>query len=207
MNDKKIKKPYEILFTPPQKINTDLKVIDNSYKLNPLKKKNKIIKKHNILQKIDFNINKSNDKRNLDLKLYINKYNLYNNKVSNKNKEAKINLPLLENFNKDRNPSCKRINNIHLYTNNNISLTFNSFLPTPKSSPSVKLYNNVEIYNNIFTNEKIKNSNIKIPKINIFYTDTEIQTNNNFNTRKENNESNLSKIQLNINDKEDKVGV
>ena len=54
IKSKNIKNSFNIFFSPI-KINSENK--ENKKKLNPLLIKNKIVKKHNLLQKIDFNFN------------------------------------------------------------------------------------------------------------------------------------------------------
>ena len=100
-------KPFDIYFTPIQNINTNIKLKGNNYKTNPLSEKNKIIKRHNILKKIDFNTNslKNNLDRNNKLELYLynnsnnNNYNnIYNTRTNltiNKLNNEVLNLPFL----------------------------------------------------------------------------------------------------------------
>ena len=57
MNRKNTQKPFDIYFTPVQNINSNNFNKENNFKQNRLAEKSKIVKKHNILQKIDFNAN------------------------------------------------------------------------------------------------------------------------------------------------------
>ena len=204
INNKNIKKPFEIHFAQIQSTinNYNSKIKEKNHKVKPLTKKNKIIRKHNILQKIDFNINKNNNSRNLELKLYNNINNkLYSYKTNlyNPNIENNINLPLLLNTNRDKNLSLEKENKKSLNSLKNrinISSSYNSILPSANiSSPSARLNNNLKLDNIIFSNEKIKNTNIGIPKkSNFLYTDVGMQTNNDYDVNVKNKEKKIASI-------------
>ena len=196
-------KPFDIYFTPIQNINTNIKLKGNNYKTNPLSEKNKIIKRHNILKKIDFNTNslKNNLDRNNKLELYLynnsnnNNYNnIYNTRTNltiNKLNNEVLNLPFLTNTNREQNKISKKTN-IQLYKNINTSSSYNDFLPIDISSPSVKQLNNIKKYDNIFTNEKIKNTYVDIlKKLKPNCSNKEIQTNISNINKKENNEKKI----------------
>ena len=183
LNNKGTEKPFDIYFTPIQNINSNIRFRGNIYKINPLTEKNKIIKKHNILKKIDFNINplknNVNKKNKLELYLYNNNDNIYNTRQKlsiNKFKDNKesINLPLLTNTSRKQ----KKNNIIDLINNINKSSSDNEFSPINNSSSSIKLFNNNKEYYNIFSNEKLKNTCVdKKQKLKPNISDKEIQTN------------------------------
>ena len=210
INNKNIEKKFNFHFIPIQIINENEKIKGNHSKTNPLSEKNKIIKRHNILQKIDFNTNSLKNNPNLNnqnLEMNSNnnnKLNIYNNNTSNfsnKINENPLNLPLLTNSNKSINKSSKRINNINFSKSNN-SPSYNDFLQYHLSSPSVKLFNDA---NNIFTNEKIKNTSIEnLEQLSSIYTDKGMQTNNDNIPNKEYNEKNKYHINSNLKDKKSK---
>ena len=89
INNKNIEKKFNFHFIPIQIINENEKIKGNHSKTNPLSEKNKIIKRHNILQKIDFNTNSLKNNPNLNnqnLEMNSNnnnKLNIYNNNTSN----------------------------------------------------------------------------------------------------------------------------
>ena len=211
-------KPFDIYFTPIQNINTNIKLKGNNYKTNPLSEKNKIIKRHNILKKIDFNTNslKNNLDRNNKLELYLynnsnnNNYNnIYNTRTNltiNKLNNEVLNLPFLTNTNREQNKISKKTN-IQLYKNINTSSSYNDFLPIDISSPSVKQLNNIKKYDNIFTNEKIKNTYVDIlKKLKPNCSNKEIQTNISNINKKENNEKKIiHNKDLNSNDFSDET--
>lgn len=188
INNKNIEKPFDIYFTPISNINPNIKKKEN--KSNPLLEKNKIIKKHNILKKIDFNCsivkNTEHSNKNNNFTLYKNTNFSSGNKINN---EISLNLPLLLNTNRENNNSSKKIN-INLHKNINMSSSYNNFQPNI-CSPSIRIFNNIK-KNNLFTNEIIKNTCTDIPKtLKSNYTDKEIQTNLDFdyslNKEKDNN--------------------
>ena len=185
INNKNKEKKFDFHFIPIQITNENAKIKGNHSKINPLSEKNKIIRKHNILQKIDFNIN--------SLKNNLNKNDEMNNNVSkfsNKISENSLNLPYIANSNKSINNALKRINNMKFLKNHNIQ-SYNDLLQYNLYSSSVKLFNDVKNYNNIFTNEKIKNTNIEnSEKLKSIYADKGMQTNNSYIPNKEYNENN-----------------
>ena len=69
-------KPLEIFLNPIQNLNIIPITKENKNKINPLAEKSKIIRKHNMLRRIDFNLNslKTNKYNNKNIKL-----NSYNN--------------------------------------------------------------------------------------------------------------------------------
>ena len=132
LKNKGKEKPFDIYFNPMQNMILNSKINDNHYKWTPLLEKNKIIRKHNILQKIDFNPNIVKNSPNLKLELNINNNNNSNNnknnkhnnnnnnhlRVLNKNKSnIKPYLPLLTNNSTDtiKNQICNKfLNKIYL---------------------------------------------------------------------------------------------
>ena len=173
--------PYNIFFNPIQNINSNSKNKENN-KINPLTEKNKIIRKHNILQKIDFNINmirnnnkKENEKNPINLKYNINdnihdrlslqinritsnfqnncKKNTNNsNKDNDFNKTLYLQLPFLTNIKDNLNKNKSKSN---LY--NNINL--------PKHTNTSFLFNNMINGNNISPSHKSFNNLKKYNKI------------------------------------------
>ena len=173
--------PYNIFFNPIQNINSNSKNKENN-KINPLTEKNKIIRKHNILQKIDFNINmirnnnkKENEKNPINLKYNINdnihdRLSLHINRItsnfqnnckkntnnSNKdndfNKTLYLQLPFLTNIKDNLNKNKSKSN---LY--NNINL--------PKHTNTSFLFNNMINGNNISPSHKSFNNLKKYNKI------------------------------------------
>ena len=162
-NIKKSVKPFNIYFSPIDNHNINTNKKENNNKPNPLTEKNRIIKKHNILQKIDFNINQiKNSGNNNNIKIELNLFNnidnnlyiyndissLYNNtisthknnssNISNKNNNnnfiQSLNLPLLTHNNKETFPNS----NIVL-KNSKISLKKKA--KTPSSLKNLKSYN------------------------------------------------------------------
>jgi len=165
---------------------------NNIQKINPLTKKNKIIKRHNILKKIDFYIN--------DNKTYIEK----NNNISSKD------LSLI-----NSKPPSQR-NNIHLpflVYNNNYRLLQNEKRNRNNYSQPINLYKNYNlknsysyISNSVFSQNNLFNSNYQQNESNKNlkpnYTDKEIQTCDESQINSilsDKNRINISKINLNNN--------
>ena len=234
-NNKKIEKPFNIYFSPIQKINPNKKIKRNNDKPYPLSEKTKIIKKHNILKKIDFNINFFKDKINNNLNIFNSKLALTNNNnfnlnFSNKiNNEIELNLPFVAHTSREkkrdsikRNDFSKNLISSSSYNNFQSSQIFSSF----------KLYRSKDNFNkkysSLFTNEKIKNIYKENPGKNKLYIDKKIQTNLDFpkkedkeknkdieknenidkNENKENNLKNINKskyINLNLKSKKFKI--
>ena len=191
INNKKVEKPFNIYFTPIQKINPNKKNKNNKDKPYPLSEKNKIIRKHNILKKIDFNVNFNKDKTKNNLNIFNNKLTLYNTnnfnlKFRNKiNNEIELNLPFIAQTSREKKRDSIKMNNI---SKNLISSSSYNNFQSSKIFTSVNLNrskNNFnKKYNNIFTNEKIKNTYKEIPGRNKLYIDKEIQTNLDFPKKK-----------------------
>jgi len=182
IKSKNIKNSFNIFFSPI-KINSENK--ENKKKLNPLLIKNKIVKKHNLLQKIDFNLNslKNNNEnssnKNTELKLHNNNSNFlyyygYNSNINknnnNLNSSYNINLDRTTNFqflahiNNDLNQNSKnKKTNYNLYKHINISPIFNNFTPFDNSSSYNKKLNIFEKYNELFTNDKLKKAYFQSP--------------------------------------------
>ena len=192
INNKKVEKPFNIYFTPIQKINPNKKNKNNKDKPYPLSEKNKIIRKHNILKKIDFNVNFNKDKTKNNLNIFNNKLTLYNTnnfnlKFRNKiNNEIELNLPFVAQTSREKKRDSIKMNNI---SKNLISSSSYNNFQSSKIFTSVNLNrskNNFnKKYNNIFTNEKIKNTYKEIPGRNKLYIDKEIQTNLDFPKKKD----------------------
>lgn len=233
--NKNSEKPFDIYFTPMDNINANIKIKkDNNYKTNPLSEKNKIIRKHNILQKIDFNTNtiknntnKSNNKIELNLcnnniiintnnnknnhnnnSKYNNNLNAYGNKSNSLNmiyNENITSLPLLTNTNRESNKTSKKsINN--LYKNTNVSSSYNNFLNFDTSSTPVKFLKNMKKHKSIFSNEKIKKTYEEIIKSSKpNCSEKEIQTNEELSTNnKDKSENNNKCMNIKIKNKENK---
>ena len=182
---KKIKNSFNIFFSPI-KINSENKENkENKKKLNPLLLKNKIAKKHNLLQKIDFNLNSLNNNnenssyKNTELKLhnnnsdflyyygynsYINKNNNNLNSSNNINLDRTFNFQIITHINNDLNQNSKNIKeNYNLYKHINTSPTLNNFTPFENSFSSNKKLNIFEKYNELFTNDKLKKTSFQNP--------------------------------------------
>ena len=219
-NHKNSEKPVDVYLTSIQSINNSINIKENNFQSNPLTKKNKIIKKHNILKRIDFNTNPLKDSdfnynkgTDLNLLTHTPHNNLtYNNNINSGNKvnETTLNLPLLTNNNKEKNGPSKIINNIHLYKYVNKSSPFinnNDLEYFNISSPSVKVFNNIKNKKkNIFTNEKIKNSYYGTERIKAKknYTDKEIQTNLDEIMNNDGENKNIKKVYCFSNNKNEK---
>ena len=125
---------------------------ENIGKINPLTKKDKIIKKHNILKKIDFNLNTIKTSLLKKSSNTANDLSIINNKVVspiNFFRNKKVNLPILiyNNYNKilqnsknNKKSNTNRINlqkNIHM--KNSTSFSFNSFNQRNNKNDSFKI--------------------------------------------------------------------
>ena len=150
-------------------------------KINPLTRKNKIIKKHNILKKIDFNINSNQAYQQKNNNIYTNKSILLNNRSRlikspyEHRATNNIHLPILAynnnlmilNSNKNNDNSFRK-----LYQNNNMknsnSFTFNSIL-SKNHFPNSSKNNNLPNLNDITRNDTIKSFRPN-------FTNKEIQT-------------------------------
>ena len=81
-NNKNKEKPLEIFLNPIQNLNIIPITKENKNKINPLAEKSKIIRRHNILRRIDFNLNsikanKYSSNKNIEL----NSYNNFNDNL------------------------------------------------------------------------------------------------------------------------------
>ena len=204
------------------KINNKMNLLQQERnKINPLTRKNKIIKKHNILKKIDFNINSNQANQQKHNNIYTNKSSLLNNKSRlikspyEHRASNNIHLPILAynnnlmilNSNKNNDNSFRK-----LYQNNNMknsnSFTFNSIL-SKNHFPNSSKNNNLPNLNDITRNDTIKSFRPN-------YTNKEIQTSEELisleyqhNNKNENNKSRnkaykiVIKSKLNSNEKND----
>ena len=164
------------------KINNEMNLLQQERnKINPLTRKNKIIKKHNILKKIDFNINSNQAYQQKNNNIYTNKSILLNNRSRlikspyEHRATNNIHLPILAynnnlmilNSNKNNDNSFRK-----LYQNNNMknsnSFTFNSIL-SKNHFPNSSKNNNLPNLNDITRNDTIKSFRPN-------YTNKEIQT-------------------------------
>ena len=205
-NNKILDKPYEIFFSPIQNLFLNTKVKENNNKSNPLTEKNKIIKKHNILKKIDFNINPlKNNSIDNNIKSGLNLYNNYNNNLYICNDISNL-------YSNINNNNFYLFNNrSNLYDNNNI---YNNYNEKSINFPLLT-YSNKELFQN--TNKIKNNSNIhkntKTPiSINNFMpfniTSTSIKClnilkkcNKKFNNKKIRNTQNIKKLKQNYTEK------
>lgn len=180
VKNKNIKNSFNIFFTPI-KINLDNK--ENKKKLNPLLIKNKIVKKHNLLQKLDFNLdslkknNAKSSNKNIKLKLHNNNsdflyYNGYNTNINTNNLNSSNNIDLdrtinfknITHINNDLNQnSNNKITNYNLFKHINTSPTFNNFTPLDNFSLYIKKLNIFGKYNELFTNDKLKKTYFQNP--------------------------------------------
>ena len=164
------------------KINNEMNLLQQERnKINPLTRKNKIIKKHNILKKIDFNINSNQAYQQKNNNIYTNKSILLNNRSRlikspyEHRATNNIHLPILAynnnlmilNSNKNNDNSFRK-----LYQNNNVknsnSFTFNSIL-SKNHFPNSSKNNNLPNLNDITRNDTIKSFRPN-------FTNKEIQT-------------------------------
>ena len=164
------------------KINNKMNLLQQERnKINPLTRKNKIIKKHNILKKIDFNINSNQAYQQKNNNIYTNKSILLNNRSRlikspyEHRATNNIHLPILAynnnlmilNSNKNNDNSFRK-----LYQNNNMknsnSFTFNSIL-SKNHFPNSSKNNNLPNLNDITRNDTIKSFRPN-------FTNKEIQT-------------------------------
>ena len=164
------------------KINNKMNLLQQERnKINPLTRKNKIIKKHNILKKIDFNINSNQANQQKHNNIYTNKSILLNNRSRlikspyEHRATNNIHLPILAynnnlmilNSNKNNDNSFRK-----LYQNNNMknsnSFTFNSIL-SKNHFPNSSKNNNLPNLNDITRNDTIKSFRPN-------FTNKEIQT-------------------------------
>ena len=204
------------------KINNKMNLLQQERnKINPLTRKNKIIKKHNILKKIDFNINSNQAYQQKNNNIYTNKSILLNNRSRlikspyEHRATNNIHLPILAynnnlmilNSNKNNDNSFRK-----LYQNNNMknsnSFTFNSIL-SKNHFPNSSKNNNLPNLNDITRNDTIKSFRPN-------FTNKEIQTSEELisleyqhNNKNENNKSRnkaykiVIKSKLNSNEKND----
>jgi hypothetical protein len=178
-NNKMDENQFNVFFNPIRNPSMNINIRENSNKLSPLSEKRKIVRKHNILQNIDFNMNliqgksnKSIDNKSLELNLNNTKFNQssfsHNNANSlfiNKNKSSssnnnlntskKINLDKTINLPKLKYSSEESIHNLKL---NN----YKTNSPLKISPPMSNYLNILKKYNKIFTKKsksKDKNEN------------------------------------------------
>ena len=164
------------------KINNNMNLLQQERnKINPLTRKNKIIKKHNILKKIDFNINSNQANQQKHNNIYTNKSSLLNNKSRlikspyEHRASNNIHLPILAynnnlmilNSNKNNDNSFRKLNQNNNMKNSN-SFTFNSIL-SKNNFPNSKKNNNLPYFNDITRNDTIKSFRPN-------FTNKEIQT-------------------------------
>ena len=149
--------PFNIFFNPIQNINSNSKNKENN-KINPLTEKNKIIRKHNILQKIDFNINmirnsnkKENEKKPINLK---------NNISDNINDKLSLHINKINsNFSNFKNNCKKKTNNSNNINDFNFNKTLYLNLPfltqinenLNKNNSKSDLYHNINLHKHIDT--------------------------------------------------------
>ena len=150
-NNNNKQKPLEIFLNPIQNLNIIPIIKENKNKINPLSEKSRIIRKHNMLRRIDFNLNsiKTNkySNKNIELDSYNNindnlffgnnGSNFNNNNISNLyhnsnnyNYEKNIDLPFLTINNEEKSQSYKTIDikrndNINLFKDIKNTTTFN----------------------------------------------------------------------------------
>ena len=177
-----------------QKKNTNINIFKPGnivQKINNLSKKDKIIKRHNILKKIDFYDNnktyneKNNYNNSKELSLINSKSPSQGNNVHLPFLVYNNNLKIFQNLKKNKNIYNNRIN---LFKNYNV-----------KNSNSY-IFNSLFLQNKLYHLNNHQNESKKILKPN--YTDKEIQTGDDIQTRTINgdkNEINISKININNN--------
>lgn len=220
-------KPLEIFLNPIQNLNIIPITKENKNKINPLAEKSKIIRKHNMLRRIDFNLNslKSNkyNNKNIELNSYNNindnlffvnnGSNFNNNNISNLyynsnnyNYEKTIDLPLLTINNEEKSQSYKTIN-IKSHDNNNLfkdiknTTTINIFSPLKISSPSIKYANILQKYMKILSNKKKKSQSQNQGTLKLNFTDQSMimDKKNDLSSNYEKYESSRNKRNMGIN--------
>ena len=201
-NNKNKEKPLEIFLNPIQNLNIVPIIKENKNKINPLAEKSKIIRRHNILRRIDFNLNsikanKYSSNKNIELNSYNNFNdnlffgnngsnfnnnnfsNLYHNS-NNYNYEKNVDLPLLTINNEEKSQSYKTIDIkdndvINLFKDIKNAKAINKISPSNISSPSIKYANILKKYMKILLNDKKKNSQSQNQrKLKLNYTDQSI---------------------------------
>ena len=158
--------PFNIFFNPVRNIDSNSKNRENNNKINPLTEKNKIIRKHNILQKMDFNVNlirnnnkKENKKNSINLSNHI-----------NDNIHDRLSLHINRITSNFQNKYKKNTNNLKIANDSNFNKTLNLHLPflthtnenLNKDNSKSNLYNNINLHKHIDTSflfNNLKNGN------------------------------------------------
>ena len=200
INDKESENPMEIYCSPIQKKGKNFKI--ENYKEKSLSKNNKIIKKRNILQKIDFNTysinNYINKKKKIQFCIYNNNIINYNSNLKISDKEIQTNFDFFsgkKNINNNNNNNKKYINDSSKNkefnyeddkdesSSNDIDDIKELEKIISKSSINIQANNKRKFYNlkNDYTSNNLYNNNNYINVIN--NSDNEIKNeekNNNF---------------------------
>lgn len=209
-NNKNDEKIFNVFFNPIRNPRLNIKIKDNKSKLSPLSEKRKIIRKHNILQNIDFNMNLiqvnknnnnnniNNDNKSLEINLNNIKFNkssisrnktknLFDNKNYSHNSNFNLNISKKINFDKTINlPILKYSNDESIHNLNQNNYKTNS--PLDISSPMSNYLNILKKYNKIFTKKNKSKDKIKneIKKYNSYHKNNENHNfNHNYNNYKE----------------------
>jgi len=215
INNKSEEKQFNVFFNPIRNPTMNINYRENSNKLSPLSEKRKIVRKHNILQNIDFNINliqaknnksidnNNNDNKSLELNVNNGKFNqssfsrnkaktLFNNKNKSSNSNNNFNTSKKMNFDKTINlPILKYSSEESINNLNQNNYKTNS--PLNISSPMNNYLNILKKYNKIFTKKsKSKDKNkIEINKYNSYHKNNH---NLNLNINHEYNNNNKEEI-------------
>jgi len=162
--------PFNIFFNPIRIMHSNSKNREINNKINPLTEKNKIIRKHNILQKIDFNITliRNNNKKENN-KISINLNNNINNNIHDR-----LSLHINKITSNFHNKNKKNPGNSKNANDNNFNKTLNLNLPflthikenLNKNNSKNNLYNNINLHKHIDTSflfNNLTNGNIISP--------------------------------------------
>ena len=170
-NNKNKEKPFDIFFNPIQNINITPIIKENKNKVNPLAEKSKIIRKHNMLRRIDFNINsiKSNKYRNKNMELSsynnINDNLFFGNNASNFNNNSNNISNLYSNSNNYNYYNSEKTIDLPILTINNEEKT------QSYKTIDIKHFDNINLFKNLTNNKKKNSQSQNQRKIKINFTD------------------------------------
>ena len=231
-NSKNKEKPFDIFLNPYQNLNIVPIIKENKNKINPLAEKSRIIRRHNMLRRIDFNINSIKPNKYSNKNLELNPYNTINDNLffgnndsnfNNNNKsnnynckynyEKTIDLPFLSINNEEKSQSYKTIDlknndNINLFKDIKNTSIINNFSPSNISSPSIKYVNILKKYMKVLSNDKKKKTQSQNKRqLKLNYTDQSMIMNKKIdyssNFEKYKNSRNKKNIFINTDNKSD----
>ena len=225
-NSKDKEKPFDIFLNQTKNLNIVPIIKENKNKINPLAEKTRIIRRHNMLRRIDFNINSIKSikysNKNLELNSYntindnlffgnngsnFNNNNKSNNYNYNYNYEKTIDLPFLTINSEEKSQSYKTFDlknndNINLFKDIKNTLIINNFSPSNISSPSIKYVNILKKYMKVLSNDKKKKAQSQNKRqLKLNYTDQSMIMDKkiDFSSNFENNKNNRNKKNIFIN--------